>query len=354
MPEIASTHKIEFHMEKLEAYLRGEQILPATLELDITTECNKICPLCPSTTSGRSRMLSLRFVERLFTRLEGQTRGLLLSGGEPTLAQIFPEVLQLAREHGFIDIVIVTNGSLLHKERVAAALCEYASAIRVSMYDWTGEHYTDFQATLERIKALRWRIESEGSKLQIGTSVLTSMENVDILRSVGREVASAGAHWIYFHPMCIRWDKGTPERVDQSGVLAKIKEYQEEQSETFQIFTFPDRYAERKIEFSGYHAAHFLLVVGADEMNYLGAEVKYHPQYVITDLTNNWRDDFLWDNERLNRIKSVENRTYPALASRHRGVLYNHDIQDLINRGQRSLEETSSTYGAAYVFPHIL
>jgi len=351
MPEIASAHKIAYHREKLEAYLRNERILPATLELDISTECNRKCPLCPSWTSPRSSTLSLGFIERLFTGLAGRTAGLLLSGGEPTLAPIFPEVLRLAREHGFVDIAVVTNGSFLDKERVAAALCEYASTIRVSVYDWTGERRADQQATLRRIGALRSRIERENSNLQIGVSLLTSKENAVALPSITREIASAGAHWIYFHPMCIRWDTGAPERVDQSGVLAKIKECQEEPSDAFHVFTFPDRYVERKIEFSGYHAAHFLLVIGADGMNYLGAEVKYHPQYIIADLTKNWHNDFLWKRERLEQIESVDSRTYPALASRHRGILYNQVIQDLINKGVRRLETPPTD---AYIFPHIL
>ena len=349
MPEIASAYKVTYHREKLEAYLRNEPILPVTLELDISTECNRRCPLCPSTTSHRSSMLSLGFIERLFARLEGQTRGLLLSGGEPTLAPIFPATLRLGREHGFVDIAIVTNGSLLDKERVAAALCAYASTIRVSIYDWTRERPADLQPTLRRISALRSRIEREGSKLQIGVSLLTSKKNADALHSIVRELAAAGAHWIYFHPMCIRWDTGAPERVDQSGVLARIEECQKEQSDTFQVFTFPDRYTESKIEFSGYHAAHFLLVIGADGMNYLGAEVKYHPQYIIADLANHWRDDFLWNRDRLKQIASVNSRTYRAVASRHRGVLYNQVIQDLINHGERSLDEATTC-----VFPHIL
>ena len=118
MLEIASANKIKYHKDKLEAYLHKEKILPATLELDISTECNKSCPNCPSTTSSNPNMLNLDFIERLFARLEGETRGLLLSGGEPTLSPIFQEVLRLARKYKFIDIAIVTNGSLLDKEQV--------------------------------------------------------------------------------------------------------------------------------------------------------------------------------------------------------------------------------------------
>ena len=355
MLEIASSYKVAYHREKLEAYLRNERILPATLELDISTECNKECPQCPSTTNRGSNTLSLGFIERLFARLEGQTRGLLLSGGEPTLAPAFPEVLRLARKHGFVDIAVVTNGSLLSREKVAAALCAYASTIRVSIYDWTlREHRTDLEATLRGIEGLRSRIDGEGSKLIIGVSALTSKENSGDLHSIVREVELAGAHWIYFHPMCIRWDTGAPERVDQSGVFERIMECRKEQSNAFGVFTFPDRYVERKIEFSGYHAAHFLLVIGADGMNYLGAEVKYQPRYVIADLANNWRDDFLWNEKRLKQIASVDSRTYPAVASRHRGVLYNQVIQDLMDHGERSLGEASASKATEYMFPHIL
>ena len=352
MPEIASSYKVTCHREKLEAYLRNERILPATLELDISTECNRECPQCPSTTNRGSSTLSLGFIERLFARLEGQTRGLLLSGGEPTLAPIFPEVLRLARKRGFVDIAVVTNGSLLSREKVAAALCAYASTIRVSIYDWTlRERRPDLEATLRGIEGLRSRVDSEGSKLAIGVSALTSKENSGDLHSIVQEVALAGAHWIYFHPLCIRWDTGAPERVDQSGILKRISECQKEQSSAFGVFTFPDRYVESKIEFSGYHAAHFLLVIGADGMNYLGAEVKYQPRYVIADLANNWRDDFLWNAERLNKIKSVDSRTYPAIASRHRGIMYSQIIQNLMEKGISSFERPAAD---TYLFPHIL
>jgi pyruvate-formate lyase-activating enzyme len=354
MPEMASAYKVAYHRQKLEAYLRNEPILPATVELDISSKCSRRCPSCPSTTSKYSSMLDLDFIKRLFVRLEGETKGLLLSGGEPTLSPIFPEVLRLAREHGFVDTAIVTNGDLLDKEEIASALCAYASTIRISIYDWTKEPREETEATLERIKKLRSRIDQEGSKLEIGVSALTSAENADAVSAAARDVASAGAHWIYFHPMCIRWEVGAPERVGQERVLTKIRECQEEQSGKFQVFTFPERYVEHKIDFSGYHAAHFLLVIGADGMNYLGAETKYHPQYAIADLTKNWSEDFLWQRERLKRIESVNSRTYPPISSRHRGILYNHIIQGLINSGTKSLDGTAAIRKESYAFPHIL
>jgi sulfatase maturation enzyme AslB (radical SAM superfamily) len=354
MLEIASAYKVLYHRKKLEAYLQNQQIMPASLELDITTNCNKKCPHCPSTTGLYSHNLDLKFIERLFARLEGETRGLLLSGGEPTMSPIFPEVLKLARDYGFIDIAIVTNGSLLDKEQVAEALCAYASTIRVSIYDWTGTGNSDLKTTLRKIQNLKTRIDSISSKLEIGVSALTSKENANAIQFLAHEVDGAGANWIYFHPKCIRWDTGAPERVNQLGVLEKIREYQDEFSNEFKIFTFPERYVEDKIEFSGYHAAHFLLVVGADGMNYLGAEVKYHPKHIITDIKDNMNTNFLWNRERLNHINSVKSTTYPALQSRHRGVLYNHVIQTLLNKNEQTIDKINPKSDSTYLYPHIL
>jgi GTP 3',8-cyclase len=354
MLEIASTFKITCHKEKIESYLRDEPIFPVTLELDLTSACNRKCPNCPSTTNLPSYHLKTDFVERLFSHLEGHTRGLLLTGGEPTMSPNFPEVLHMARKYDFIDVVVVTNGAFLNEEKVARALLADASAVRLSMYDWSAESCEGLYPTLKRIETLRSRIDLDGSKLKIGVSVLTSKENANGLSAVSQKALSAGAHWIYFHPLCTRWDSGSPVRVDQRGVLNQVEERQVSQGEGFGVFVFHDRYMKSEIKFSGYHAAHFLFVVGADGMNYLGAEVKYHPQHIIADVAGDWRKDFLWERQRLQRIKAVDSKTYPAIGSRHRGVLYNGLIERLMQLRQRASDESFSFSKDGFLYPHIL
>jgi len=350
--EIASTRKIAYHRDRLEAYLRGERIFPASLELDLSTACNRHCPECPSTTSPKAHSLSMAFVRRLLGLLEGQTRGLLLSGGEPTMAPTFAPTLRLARERGFVDIVVVTNGTFLDEPQVADALLAHASAIRVSLYDWQ-ESDGGLLPTLHRIEALRTRIERKGSALQIGVSALTTRHNAPRLADVAAQAASAGAHWIYFHPTCIRWEVGAPTRVDQRGVLAAIDALSHEQPDGFHSYVFRERYQEMPLVFHGYHAAHLLLVIGADGINYLGAEVKYQPQHAIANLTGKWRDGFLWDAQRLAEIDAVDSRTYPALGSRHRGVLYSHWIEQL-REGAPAGQQTAPGTTPGLAFPHIL
>lgn len=353
MPEIASKYKVTYHSSKIASYLGGTDIFPACLELDLTAACNRSCPLCPSTKSHSTYALNIRFIKWLFSVLERQTRGLLLTGGEPTLSPAFSETLQLARRCGFVDIAVVTNGLLLNREEVAEALLANASTIRVSLYDWIEENNPEATAAFRRIEELRRKVDRTGSHLQIGVSVLTSQDNAAGLSAVTRRVGSAGAHWIYFHPRCIRWDVAAPSRVDQQGVSAALENVKLNHNNGLQVFTFPERYIETSIEFHGYHAAHFLLVIGADGLNYLGAEVKYHHQHVISDVSGQRKPDFLWAKERLAHIRSVESSAYPPLGSRHRGVLYSDLIQKLLKRENCAKEELPLPEDG-FAFPHIL
>ncbi len=355
MAEVASAYKIACHGEKIESYLKGDPVFPVTLELDITSECTRACSECPSARGALSMYLSMGFIRDLFSCLEGRTRGLLLTGGEATMAPGFPEVLQMARRAGFADIAVVTNGTLLHEDRVAASLLEHASTIRVSMYDWSGDSCGGMEPTLRQIEGLRARIDREGSGLQVGVSALTSSNRATALDSVTEAVHSAGAHWIYFHPLCRGWGAGCPVCEPQDGVMESISRCRASEDGGFRVFMSRQRYVEGDIEFDGYHAAHFLLVIGADGLNYLGAEVKYHPKFAIADVAGDWAADFLWRRERLERISSINSRNYSAIGSRHRGVLYN-DFIERIRRGEKlpARQGEAGSSGNGFCFPHIL
>ena len=136
--------------------------------------------------------------------------------------------------------------------------------------------------------------------------------------------------------------------------MAQIDELRAHQPDGFPVFVLRDRYVDSPIKFAAYHAACFLLVIGADGLNYLGAEVKYRPQHAIADVAGNWRDDFLWQRARLERIHAANSQTYAAIGSRHRGVLYSHWIQQLMTQSHQTATETLAASAGDFLFPHIL
>jgi len=353
-PEVGSILKVGFHKERVNRYFKDKNIFPVTLEIDLTSDCTRVCPECPSINSAKHRHLNIQFLERLFANLEGQTSGLLLTGGEPTMSPLFPKVLENAQRFGFQEIAVVTNGSLIGRSHIADALLKYATTIRLSMYDWEDNSKGGAGSTLKRIQFLRQRIDREGSELKIGASALTSVSRVGQLDSLVERLRTAGAHWIYFHPLCSKWGLGSPELADQDGVLAKIEQIRAGRNGGNDVFFFRERYQKNDLRFNGYHAAHFLLVVGADGLNYLAPEVKYQSKFVIADFHEDDRPDMLWHARRLDLINSIQSRSYSAVHSRHRSILYNHFIEGLLQGEKSALEDFEIAAKTRFLFPHIL
>lgn len=82
--------------------------------------------------------------------------------------------------------------------------------------------------------------------------------------------------------------------------------------------------------------------------------MKYQPQHAIADLAGQWYDGFLWQKQRLKRIQSVNSKTYPAIDSRHRGMLYNDLIEKLMKRNRDDLDVMLTMSPNGFMFPHIL
>ena len=349
---VASKYKIASHKERISNYIRGKNIFPITLELDLTSKCNFLCNDCPSALAKEFDYLKPKFVERLFNLLEGQTPGLLLSGGEPTIAPLFPKALSMARKKGFKEIAVVTNGSRLDEPEIYSALLEHVSTIRLSMYDLTKSSNEGIKRNLYKIENLRKRIDSTGSNLQIGISILTSKDRLEIFSQITDAVSSSGAHWLYFHPLCTDWEKGAPKIVDQEGIVGEIENLQENHKDKFDIYYSPDRYNHTEIEFDGYHGAFYLMIVGADAKNYLGAEVKYQSPHIIADMNGDLKEGFLWKEERVNNILSVKSEKYSAIGSRHRGALYSSFLQKVKSNEQKAISIIDNDM--AYRFPGVL
>ena len=71
---IASELKVALHEEQLRAYLNHEQVVPVSLEMDITSRCNKGCHNCPSTLSEFQHDMDFAVIKNLFSQLKGHTQ----------------------------------------------------------------------------------------------------------------------------------------------------------------------------------------------------------------------------------------------------------------------------------------
>lgn len=348
-PLVFSPAKVLANGNRVERYLQGDRIYPTTIEIDLTQRCTRACPACPYSVTRRPGLtLPLGFIDRLFGILGPHTPGLVLSGGEATSVPEYPEVLAMARRRGFEEISTITNGTCLHLPRVQDALLKHGTAIRVSLYDWHEGDARSYLMTLRRIASLRERADREGSALSIGASILTQAEWVVRMPVVAMAAIEAGAHWVYFHPFCVEWESRAPRMADQTGVRDSIQGLRGRTRANIQVPA--ERYAGYPLVFRELHAAHFLLQIGADGVNYAGPECKYEPDCALLDLNEHMEDDFLWHPSRQARIRAISSRNYRHIGTRHRPPMFS----DFIEKVQCGKTGRSGDTLPAVLHPYIL
>ncbi len=328
--KIFSPSKVNGDHQKIEAYLRGEKVFPTTIEMDLTQLCTRSCSGCPYSASRRPGLtLQLPFLDRLFSVLGPHTPGLVLTGGEATIVPHFPETVALAREKGFKEIAVISNGANIHHPDVQDALLEHVTSIRISLYDWQENDSDSFRYTLRKIGELRNRIERQGSKLEIGASLLTRAEWNHRYASVGVQALNAGIDWLYFHPYCVDWDKEYPTQADQTGVFDAIEKLKEMAPRDANIQVPFERYSEEPLYFEKLHGSHFLIQVGADGINYAGPECKYEKDAELLNLNDYLEDDFLWQPQRVKRLSEINSDNYRFIGTRHRPPMFSDFIEKL-------------------------
>jgi organic radical activating enzyme len=347
---MVSPLKVFWHRDKVADFLAGKAIYPATLELGVTTACDRSCPDCPSRRGKPGLYLSLETAERLLLLCRGHTFGIILSGGEPTLHPDFGRLLAMTREHGFLDVVVISNGSQLDRAEVAGSLLLHASAVRVSLYDWQQQAAPDRSPTLKRIERLRMAIDKTGSKLQIGASLLTRGVSRKKLNLAAAAARAAGAHWLYLHPTCISTTKGATRANGQEQLLTALESCRQNQPPGFTVHYLAQRFSASPAAFQGYHAAHFVMVVGADGDNYLSSETKYQPCYRIAAEADYSNNDFFSGPGRRTMIAAIHSSDYPAGGGRNRGVLYSQILEE----ARRDKTVMGAPTPPDFLLPHIL
>lgn len=352
--KIFAPEKVAGDREKIRAYLNGENIFPITIELDLTQLCSRDCSGCPYGASRKPGLtLQLPFLDRLFGILGQGTPGIVFSGGEPTIVPHYPQALKMARQKGFREITTISNGANIHLPAVQDALMEYATAIRISMYEWQEGESEHFWMTLKKIEAFRDRIARENSSLQLGAAMLTRTELNSRYEPVGRHVLNTGVHWLYFHPYCIDWNKNRPAQADQTGVTEALDRFIQNAPEGASIQVPYERYLPRPLRFDRLHGSFFLIQVGADGVNYAGPECKYEPEYALLDLNEYKRDDFLWHPQRTERLCSMNSENYRYIGTKHRPPIFSDHIQKIIDAAPLGEQETGQEKNA-FFYPAII
>ena len=121
---ILDGHKLAWHKDRVEAWLRGERVAPITIGWALTRKCNYNCKFCYSVLQeNKEKPITKKVIfDFLDDAAEVGVKGVsLVSDGESTCSPYLYDAILHGKKVG-LDMALGTNGSLLRKDRLEEIL----------------------------------------------------------------------------------------------------------------------------------------------------------------------------------------------------------------------------------------
>lgn len=142
---ILDSHKLSYHMDRVDAWESGERIAPVSVDMALTRACGAMCSFCyammqePQKRAGIKTSHALNLLDDFATI---GVRGVsLISDGESTLTKAYVPFIQHAAEVG-IDVGNATNAWDWGKEKMEQVL-PHLSWVRFTVAAGTPSRYAE-------------------------------------------------------------------------------------------------------------------------------------------------------------------------------------------------------------------
>jgi MoaA/NifB/PqqE/SkfB family radical SAM enzyme len=140
---ILDSHKLSWHMDRVNAWEAGERIAPVSVDMSLTRACGAMCSFCYAMMQESQARSSIK-VEHALNLLDdfsaiGVKSVSLVSDGESTLARAYVPFIQHAASLG-IDVGNATNGWEWEPEKIEQVL-PYLTWVRFTVAAGRPESY---------------------------------------------------------------------------------------------------------------------------------------------------------------------------------------------------------------------
>ena len=140
---ILDSHKLAYHMDRVNAWSAGERIAPVSVDMSLTRACGAMCSFCYAMMQESQARSSIKVNHALNLLDDFAEIGIksvsLVSDGESTLAKAYVPFIQHASMLG-IDVGNATNGWEWGPEKIEAVL-PYLTWVRFTVAAGTPEGY---------------------------------------------------------------------------------------------------------------------------------------------------------------------------------------------------------------------
>jgi len=294
-----SSDKILKHLDRVNAWIKGENPPPITVEIDMTNVCNHRCPECVVSYWQRrdNSSLSKEFAQSIIDQLsDAGARGLIFTGGgEPLCNPHTPDMVERARQRG-LDVGFITNGELFDKYSATKILLNCVW-VRVSLDAASPEKFLlthgkpekSFRKVLNNLRMLVELKKELKSNCTVGVGYLTCKHTIDDLEEAVLLCKDLGVDYLQFRPMQIH--RGGNFEYDWDDVSGEIEDLVAKYSGNgFDLLYSKHKYdmMRRKDYGRSYKKCYghqFATVVAANGKMYLCCHLRGYEKYCIGDLT---------------------------------------------------------------------
>ncbi|NOS76787.1 MAG: radical SAM protein [Nitrospira sp.] len=142
---ILDSHKLSYHMDRVEAWEAGERIAPVSVDMALTRACGAMCSFCYAMMQESQARSSVSVPRALNLLDDFATVGIrsvsLVSDGESTLSNAYVPFIQHAAKLG-IDVGNATNGWEWEPEKIEQVL-PHLTWVRFTVAAGRPESYAD-------------------------------------------------------------------------------------------------------------------------------------------------------------------------------------------------------------------
>jgi radical SAM protein with 4Fe4S-binding SPASM domain len=204
------SHKINYHVDKIHAWMEGDVVYPVYVEITPSGACNHRCTFCAVDYIGyKTRFLEPEMLKKRITEmgLKG-VRSIMYAGeGEPLLHKDLASIIRHTKETAGIDVSITTNAVAL-TEKFAREALPWTTWIKASVNAGTAEDYAkihrtnakDFERVMENLaRAVKIRDEV-GSSCALGAQMVLLPENALGAIQLARRGKAMGLDYVVIKP----------------------------------------------------------------------------------------------------------------------------------------------------------
>lgn len=180
--------KIEWHRDRLDAWMRGERIAPITIDMSLTDKCNYGCRYCYAKLQENQYFRITREVITNFIDdcAEIGVKAIsLVSDGESTLSPQYVHTIQYGASKG-LSMASGTNAYLLTEDKLREVM-PHLTYLRVNITAGESERYKEimgvkdgyFEQVCENIRTMRRLKDENGWSCTIGMQMVLMPEFAD-------------------------------------------------------------------------------------------------------------------------------------------------------------------------------